>query len=233
MTSTPRYAVYYAPAEGSALDAFGIDWLGRTAVNPAGTGGVPDGFGEEEYRRLVEAPRHYGFHATLKAPFELAEGIDVHMLQSRLKAVACSMQAFRLPPLRVAYINRFLALVPACTEPLLQRLHAACLRDIDDCRAPLTPYDKARHEKKHLTERQTRLLGRFGYPFVLEEYRFHMTLTGDLDERQRRSVRERLEALVAPALTDPVEVNEVCLFMQPQRTSPFRLAGRFPLGGEA
>ena len=70
-----RYALYYAPPPGTALAAFGARWLGRDpdgAEAPASPelARVTPG----EWRRAVALPRRYGFHATLKAPFSLAEG---------------------------------------------------------------------------------------------------------------------------------------------------------------
>ena len=37
------------------------------------------------------------------------------------------------------------------------------------------------HGKSGLTDRQEALLTQWGYPYVMEEFRFHITLTGALD----------------------------------------------------
>ncbi|MFV0349475.1 MAG: DUF1045 domain-containing protein [Halodesulfovibrio sp.] len=229
-----RYAVYVAPEKDSMLDRLGVDWLGRTAEAPQRErSNAPEGFGEDEYRQLVAAPRHYGFHGTLKAPFELHPDLDDKALRSGIKALAATLAPFEIGPLRISFLNRFLALLPASASPQLTRLHAACLRELDMFRAPLSDYDHARHMAKRLSERQERLLGRFGYPFVLEEFRFHMTLTGNLEEKQRHTCKDRLEHLLQAYLKAPLTVREICLFVQDDRSKPFRLLERFALKGEA
>ncbi|MFV0423841.1 DUF1045 domain-containing protein [Oleidesulfovibrio sp.] len=237
MTGTmnqPRYAVYVAPEKESMLDRLGVDWLGRTAEAPQRVrSNAPEGFGDDEYRQLVAAPRHYGFHGTLKAPFELHPEQDEKALRSGMKALAATLVPFEVGPLRISFLNRFLALLPATDSSRLARLHAICLRELDIFRAPLSDYDHARHMSKGLSGRQERLLGRFGYPFVLEDFRFHMTLTGNLEERQRHSCRDRLEQLLRAYLKTPLTVREICLFVQEDRSRPFRLSERFALKGDA
>src|SRR5262249_36490571 len=99
---TVRYALYYAPEEGSALGRFGSEWFAR-----------------EDLRAFTVAPRRYGFHATLKAPFRLARGERVEDLVRALKRFCAGQPAFRLPPLKVALLEDFLALVPVAAEPRL------------------------------------------------------------------------------------------------------------------
>ena len=75
MADFPRYAIYYAPDPGTALDDFGASLLGydaRSATDLPFPGDVtlimPD------WHDLTRDPRKYGFHATLKPPMALAEG---------------------------------------------------------------------------------------------------------------------------------------------------------------
>src|SRR3954471_4810736 len=75
MTSIPRYAIYYAPTPGSALNRFGAGLLGYDAFSGDDVA-FPDGIAQAvpDWHDLTRDPRKYGFHATLKAPFVLAEG---------------------------------------------------------------------------------------------------------------------------------------------------------------
>ena len=75
MSNYPRYAIYYAPARGSDLDRFGAQLLGYDAFG-GGDLPFPEGVTEAtpDWHDLTADPRKYGFHATLKAPFSLAEG---------------------------------------------------------------------------------------------------------------------------------------------------------------
>ena len=62
--SVPRYAIYYAPEPGSELHAFGEAWFNGAAAR----GSRLD---RAKVSALTEGPRLYGFHGTLKPPFEL------------------------------------------------------------------------------------------------------------------------------------------------------------------
>ncbi len=70
-----RFAVYYAPSRESAWWQAGSAWLGRDAesgepcVSPQ-----PEALARP-LADLTEAPRRYGWHGTLVAPFRLADGV--------------------------------------------------------------------------------------------------------------------------------------------------------------
>lgn len=227
-----RYAVYFAPVADSALARFGDRWLGRAADSNA-TLEQPalDGLDTARLRALTEAPRHYGFHGTLKPPFHLADGCDAADLRRALAGFAARQTPFEIDNLRLREIGDFLALVPGDSMPALSRLADACVTDFDAYRAPPDSAELAKRHAAGLTPRQAELLARWGYPYVLDEFRFHLTLTGamvDPDERAR--VAELLALLIAPLLRQPVPVRELCLFHQPDRAAPFQPIERFPFG---
>ena len=56
-------------------------------------------------------------------------------------------------------------------------------------RAPLSAADRERRIKAKLSPRQIELMDQWGYPYVLDEYRFHMTLTGALLDNMRDRFR--------------------------------------------
>src|SRR6266436_2078374 len=75
MMTDPRYAIYFVPAPDTALYRFGAGALGYdcfTGADMATLDTLPVDAGA--WRELTREPRRYGFHATLKAPFRLAEG---------------------------------------------------------------------------------------------------------------------------------------------------------------
>ncbi len=190
MADSPRYAIYYAPESGSALDRFGAHLLGYDAYRgdelPFPDGIVPD------WRELTQDPRKYGFHATLKAPISLADGKTETEL---LAACASFAEASRPIPIITPVVNAisdFIAIVPGERSAQLESLAADCVRAFDSFRTPLTTEDRARRNPSKLTPRQCDYLDHWGYPYVMEEFRFHMTLTGRLQP-------ERREAMVADA----------------------------------
>lgn len=227
-----RYAVYFAPVAESELARFGDRWLGR-AVDSGAALEQPalDGLDAARLRVLTESPRHYGFHGTLKPPFHLADGCDAAELRRALAGFAVRQAPFEIDNLCLREIGDFLALVPGDSAPALSRLADACVTEFDAYRAPP---DSAEFDKRHaagLTPRQTELLARWGYPYVFDEFRFHLTLTGPVaDKNERARVTELLAPLVARLLRRPVPVRELSLFHQPDRAAPFRLIERFPFG---
>lgn len=227
-----RYAVYFAPVAGSELARFGDRWLGR-AVDSGAALEQPalDGLDAARLRTLTESPRHYGFHGTLKPPFHLADGCDAAELRRALAGFATRQAPFEIDNLRLREIGDFLALVPDCSAPALSRLADACVSEFDAYRAPPDSAELAKRHAAGLTPRQTELLARWGYPYVLDEFRFHLTLTGAVaDTNERAHLATLLAPLVAPLLPQPVPVRELCLFHQPDRAAPFRLIERFPFG---
>jgi hypothetical protein len=65
----------------------------------------------------------------------------------------------------------------------------------------------------------------------MEEFRFHLTLTGRLSESERQAVWPVLERLTEKVRGVPVPVRDLVVFMQPDNTEPFQVVARFQLGG--
>lgn len=226
-----RYALYFAPEDESALWRFGWWWLGRT---PEGADAPPPrvpGLAPEHWRAITAAPRRYGFHATLKAPFRLAAGKDEAGLVEALLGFAARQPAFTAPPLRLMPLGRFLALRPSRPSPALDALAAASVRAFDAFRAPMTPEERERRLAAGLTPRQARLMDEWGYPYVLDAFRFHMTLTGPLDDDERERMEAILAPLLAEATAESLPVRSICLFRQASSKRGFQLLRRFPLQG--
>jgi putative phosphonate metabolism protein len=228
-----RYAIYFAPLAGSALARFGDSWLGRDAESGRA---LPqpalNGFDVGRLQELTEAPRHYGFHGTLKPPFQLADGCDVADLRRAILGFATRQRPFEIKALQLRAIGNFLALIPANAAPALTALADACVVEFDAYRAPPDAAELAGRHAAGLTPRQGELLARWGYPYVLDEFRFHLTLTGAIaDAGERSRVADHMAPLVAPLTAQAVPVRELCLFHQPDRTAAFRLVERFPFGG--
>lgn len=224
-----RHAIYFAPPRGSALAAFGAGWLGWDAERGARCEGAAVRGLPRPREELVETPRRYGFHATLKAPFRLAEGRTVDELDAAISGIAAGQAGFALR-LALAAPGGFLALVPEEVPEALRVLERASVTGVDGFRAPAEPEETLRRRMAGLDAVEEENLRRWGYPYVLERFRFHMTLTGPLEAGVRAAVREALEPVVAPILAAPVPVAEVCRFAE-AADGCFRLVRRFRLGG--
>ncbi len=223
-----RFAVYVLPPPGSTAARFGAAWLGWDPET--GRGGEPvavDGLPRETHRRIVSGPRRYGFHATLVAPFVLAAGETRSSLEEATAALAGGIAAFRAPGLEPAFLGRDLVLVLCAPCAAMDELARRLVAGLDRFRRPLP--DGAR--RRGLNRRQEALLRRWGYPWVMEEFRFHMTLAGPLGGEERCAVAGLLEPRLAPLIAGDWRVDCVCLLGQETRGGPFTLLGRFPLAG--
>ncbi len=229
---TNRYAVYWAPRPESPLAVFGNAWLGRC---PSGGAVAPrpklEGFDAAEITALLSSPVRYGFHGTLKPPFRLAGGNDESDLLAGVEALASRSRPVALSSLVVREIGRFIALVPDPAPPALSDLADACVRDLDQFRAPATDEELARRRQAGLRDRQEELLMRWGYPYVMDEFRFHLTLTGKVPDERRGDLLRQLHTVTAKVL-GPARIEDLCVFVEPSSGAPFRLAARFPLSGE-
>jgi putative phosphonate metabolism protein len=227
MATYPRYAVYYAAEPGSALTHFGASLLGYDAYSgeefPFPAGVPPD------WREQTEDPRKYGFHATLKAPMALAAGRTEAQLLAACELFADAARPVPLIRPVVDSISGFIAVIPSESSPELERLAADCTRAFDFFRAPLTPEDRARRNPAKLTARQCEYLDRWGYPYVMEEFRFHMTLTGRLPAERRDGVVAMLRDRFAAIDLATLEIDRIALFRQDDTASRFRIIGHWPL----
>src|SRR5262249_39128744 len=85
----------------------------------------------------------------------------------------------------IAVLGDFIAIVPRRPTPALDTLANQCTTSFDAFRAPMTAKERARRTASYLSPSQMQNLDRWGYPFVFEDFRFHMTLTGPLPEAAR------------------------------------------------
>ncbi len=229
--STPRYALYYAPAADSALWRFGSAVLGYDAVTGADVPAlVPPGCDHSQWPVLTEEPRRYGFHATLKAPFELAAGRSEGQLRAFAHNYAAGLESVRLDGLSLTALGSFIALTPSAESPALQRFAFALVQAFEPFRAPLAEADMARRLKHPLTPAQRAYLEAYGYPYVGDAFRFHMTLTGSLPMDQGALVQLALRDAYAQAVpAKPAVIDRIALFKQDTRASRFRLLDSFSL----
>lgn len=223
-----RYAIYYAPPPGALAD-FAARWLGWDAAEGCARAhpvlnGLPLPIAD-----LTATPRKYGFHGTLKPPFRLADGRTEAELRNACASLARCLAPLRLPGLRLARLGGFLALVPQGDTGPLATLAAEVVMALDGFRAPPDAAEIARRRPERLSASQRDLLARWGYPYVLGEFRFHLTLTGDLPHDTATQVAEVLTPQLAPLLAERFEVADICLFGEAE-DGGFRLLHRYPLG---
>ncbi|NLH82976.1 MAG: DUF1045 domain-containing protein [Phyllobacteriaceae bacterium] len=229
--TAPRLAVFFAPSPSSELWRTGSAVLGRDAASGARVA-FPDSppCDAADWEDVTAEPRRYGFHATLAAPFELADGASEAETIDFARAFVADRVPFDLPDLAVADLADFVALRPSAPSTALERLAADCVVLFHPYRAPLSPEDRARRLGPDPSAERIANVDRWGYPHVFEHHRFHMTLTGSLADDRRAGVRAALAEQFGDALRGGV-VDAITLFRQESRDAPFRVLARLPFGG--
>lgn len=224
MEKIRRYALYYAPRPGDFATA-AASWLGWDLQSGAAVDQPDCGL---PLAVLTAEPRKYGFHGTIKAPFRLGAGIGFADLQQAVRHLALQLASVRLEGLAVVNLHGFLAFVPQGPTDALQDLAADVVRALEPFRAPLTEAELAHRRPESLTPRQRDLLAAYGYPYVFDEFKFHLTLTGPVTNAEADALLPLVRGHFAQARLSPFAVEDLCLCAEDQ-SGRFHLLHRYPL----
>ncbi len=226
-----RFAIYYAPDVNDALWDRATIWLGRDAETNALLEGGVAGMERKRLLNLTQSAGRYGFHATIKSPMALAEGMDEAQLRAALADFASRTAPIDLGLLRLADLHGFLALVPEAPSDALQDFAAHVVEHFEPFRMPLDARQHAARASKGLSERQLELLDAYGYPYVFDEFRFHMTLTDQLEAEDRDELQQAAQTWFGPILGERVLLDRLVLYHEAKSGALFRRVGDFPLKG--
>ena len=221
-----RYAIFYTPT--GAFADWGAAWLGwdsaeRCAVPQPHIAGL-------DVAALTRTPRKYGLHGTLKAPFHLAEGRTEADLRVAAKAFASSHPAAEIDALALRYENGFAALRPTIESDSLRMLAAEVVMAFDPFRAPLSDTDVARRRKSRLTPNQDEQMLQWGYPYVFDDFHFHLTLSGRIPHETAAIMIHALNPQMQALLPAPYPVDAITLMGQ-DAGGMFHQIARHPLTG--
>jgi hypothetical protein len=222
-----RVGIYYCPSEDDPLFVAGAAWLGRNPASDAAVVQPP----LSDMDGITAEARVYGFHATLKPPMRLPNGRSWEQLVAAAHELASRIAPFELPLLQVMNLHGFLALRETSFCPPLQALADICVEQLDRFRAPPSDAELARRRRTGLTDAQEAMLVRFGYPYVLQTWFFHMTLTRRLSIEEHEFWRREVERFFDAALKKPQILTDICLFTQTSTGTPFTIAERIRLRG--
>jgi hypothetical protein len=215
-----RYAIYFCPAPASALGALGRDWLGGEAA-PNGIPGIP----LPRWNELLADVRRYGWHATMRPPFTLSPDVEYDDLRRTIAVVAQSFSPSTIT-LRLSRLGGFLALRPVGEIAAVNSMAAACTEAVETLRAPLVEPEFQRRVRG-LDAIETHYLQRYGYPYVFERYRFHMTLSAPATVEEEHALQRWLALRAAAVPAARVDALSICV----ERASgaAFEVLERIPL----
>ncbi len=206
-----RYAVYYVPPADEDWAKWATGWLGWDA-NTGQAAGHPTATGLPlPVSDITSTPRKYGLHATIKPPMRLAEGAAYADLAEETAALCSKLKPVRLDALSVEGMGAFIALRPVGDITALNAMAARCVTELDRFRAPASEAELAKRRKNGLSAVQESNLTQWGYPYVLDQFRFHITLSGRLDKDTRAPVTDFLTSELGPLLPIPFVINELAL----------------------
>ncbi|MES0883805.1 DUF1045 domain-containing protein [Roseibium sp. SCP14] len=229
-----RYAIYFAASAEDRLMQLGNAWLGRDPfaaedlLQP-----TLEGLEAERFHALTVNPRRYGFHGTLKAPFHLHHDKTEAGLVAACKEFAGLVSPFEIQGLSVNRLGKFLALTPDQSEPELSAFAATCVRQFEAFRAPLSKADLQRRRQSNLTPRQDSYLVDWGYPYVFDEFHFHMTLSNKLDDdREAELIAAEARSHFGSVTGRPRTCGSFALYLETERGTPFEVHSVFELTGD-
>jgi putative phosphonate metabolism protein len=225
-----RYAVYYAPPATGDLWERASLWLGRDAATGVTFDGAVAGMDRDRLLNFTASPNRYGFHATLRAPMHLRPGADEADLTAAVSAFASEHEPVAMGPMTIAMIDGFLAIVPQRQAEELTAFAQSCVEAMEPLRAPLGEKEYARRmANPRLSARHRALVDAFGYPYVAEHFRFHMTLTDRLEPDAVEEIMAAAQTWFAPVLAEASLLDSLSIFVEPKPGHAFRRAADFPL----
>lgn len=210
-----RYAVYLTPVAGSTLERTAARWLGRSAF----AGDVAAGPVAPPEAGIAE-PARYGFHATMRAPFSLRDDVDQATLVTAFREFAAVEPAASVA-LTPEIIHHFVALT-AVDESAVSAAAERTVLAFEPFRMALSAADRERRRPDRLDARERELLDAYGYPYVMERFRFHMTLTGSLSADAMAVAHPAAMAHFEPLLPGPHPLV-FALFREDKPGGPFHI----------
>lgn len=231
---TGRVAIYALPGAttadpaAAALRRRAESWLGRAVDGANVQATLPEGWGRDEINDITVEARRYGFHGTLKAPFRLARGSALDEIEAEAEAFAAGYAPVEVSDLTLAIMDNFFALVPGKRPTELHALADAVVEHFDRFRAPASPAEIARRSPSSLPVRQRELLTQWGYPYVLDEFRFHLTITDRIATDRQCDVHGTLDAWFAESLGRTLLIDALALFTEAEPGAPFQLHSVHP-----
>jgi len=216
-----RCAICFTPPVDDALTIAAARWLRRDPYTGARIAWPVEGLVETDHAFLTAAPRRIGFHGSLKAPFRLADDDGLPEVQAALAKFCRRVPPITVDAMRIALLENFFALVPTAPNAELHELATDFVTVFDQYRSATSDLDLARGDIGRLNGRQFANLMAWGHPYVLDQFRFHMTLTGPIDELERDYVAETLDRHFGTLADEPLCISQVALFVEPEPNAPF------------
>ena len=224
-----RFAIYFVPPESNDLTRFTASWFGWDVYK-----GIKVDYPvlhnlNYDIKEITNTPSKYGFHGTLKAPFSLVPNKTIDDLKLSLSMLSRSIKKFLIPSICLREISGFIAIVPTVQNQSINFLARKCLEGLDCFRDAEPPEILNKRRSAGLSSSEERHLLKWGYPYVLDDFRFHLTMTGKLTPKVSKNVFSVLSSELQAALNAPLPINKICLFGESNINGQFEVIDEFSL----
>jgi len=224
-----RCAIHFIPAIDHPLTVAAARWLGRDPYTGARVTAVAEGLIADHHAYLTAAPRRFGFHGCLKAPFALVGHRQLAELEHALDRFSQTIDPVHVPATRIAMVDQCFALLPVDPVPALGELAGRVVIEFDSFRRPFAEEESKGHSLRPLNARQLSYLLAWGCPDVLDQFRFHMMLTGPVERDECEHVSAVLHRFFGPLAGAPMLVDQIALFIEPEPSAPLLVHSVHPL----
>ena len=210
-----RYAIYYVPSENSELDLFGKCWLGWDPYKGVETtksdlSKLPS---FKKFSSLVLTPKQYGFHGTIKAPFKLKNEYTYNDLENKVREISKQIHSFYFDQLIIKKLGNFIGLIPT-NNLKINAVSNKFVEELDYLRDELSESEIKKRKPHKLTSNQKQMLFKWGYPYVFDEFKFHLTLTSKLNVVEIDEVFRSLQNILKQVNLNKISFNNICIFGQ-------------------
>ncbi len=210
-----RYAIYYAPSENSELDLFGKCLLGWDPYKGVETtksdlSKLPS---FKKFSSLVLTPKQYGFHGTIKAPFKLKNEYTYNDLENKVREISKQIHSFYFDQLIIKKLGNFIGLIPT-NNLKVNAVSNKFVEELDYLRDELSESEIKKRKPHKLTSNQKQMLFKWGYPYVFDEFKFHLTLTSKLNVVEIDDVLRSLQNILKQVNLNKISFNNICIFGQ-------------------
>ncbi len=222
-----RYAVFYLPPSDSPLADFGAQWFGYDIRT--GKFREPIQTTTFDLKELTKISHRYGLHATLKAPFRLKKKYDLSNLFKRVEKQASKSEPFTYPSMKITQLAGFPALMPKHNRAKMVHLEERLVHKLNKFGKKPDQSTSDRRRKVKLNALEQEYFRLYGYPYVLDHFRFHLTLCDKAERSTRSVISSFLEENYSEVLTSSLEVREIAVVGERKSDGYFEELERFAL----
>jgi hypothetical protein len=225
MKKYSRYAIYYAPPKESSLEEFGRYWFGwdplnAKLINNKRRINYLNRFGIKNLINIdknVLIAKKYGFHGTLIPPFKLNKNYSTNTLFKKTEEIAKKLKKFKFYKFKLKKINNFYAFVQNKKNNNINKLSNRLVRELFKFRSPLTKKEIDRRNPSKLSKLQLNILYKWGYPYLMSEFNFHMTLASEVTGNKLYLELKKIERNKEIILNEINNFDKIYIFGENQK----------------